>query len=376
MFVYFFTFLGPVCWAITCLTLVRHLPFSKYVKWGISALLFLASLKATWFRIFGKSLLIPELSPSTLYFLSIIHDIVTMSAICGVFFMLITPLLRLSNTYKQNKQLKKILAVVFLVFGFFLGAKGVINGIVLPDEKTITLEFENLPPSFDGFKILHISDIHATFFAPAERTKNITDIANRYDADLIAITGDFIDGKVKDHYKNLEPLKNLKAKYGVVGCTGNHEYYSKYHKWRKAFYDFNIKMLENTGFSITKENESIFIAGINDPISGNSDAALALSNSSTNEFKILLAHRPSDAQFHAEKFGVDLQLSGHTHGGIMPLFDYLVKKANNGYVRGKYNIGKMTLYVNTGAGQCALIPLRLWFSSEITEIILKRKTNK
>jgi hypothetical protein len=235
--------------------------------------------------------------------------------------------------------------------------------------KEVSIDFPDLPPAFDGYRIVQLSDIHASAAARADRTAGIVQQVNALNPDLVAITGDFVDGPVHLRAADILPLAKLRAADGVVGCTGNHEYYSGYGFWRTVFHRCGIKMLENDRRTVRRGEDAIAVIGQNDPVSFNTDITAACAGAPP--FRILLAHRPTRLADHAA-LGISLQLSGHTHGGAILGFDKLVARANEGHVRGLYREDGITLYVNAGTGQWAGFPTRLGVSPEITCLTLRR----
>jgi predicted MPP superfamily phosphohydrolase len=248
---------------------------------------------------------------------------------------------------------------------------GIWNGLKVPAVKEIDMHFENLPTSLEGYRIVHLTDIHASAAATKWRTKAIVEKTNALNADLICLTGDLFDGESKYQASNIEPIRFLKAKNGIISVTGNHEYYFDTKKWLNCFFRWGLEPLEN---KCVFPHTNLAVAGISDPTGlRRPDLDAAFSMATNGEFRILLQHRPYINHGNAkEKF--DLQLSGHTHGGIAPLLSSLVKWNNNNMVRGVYNHpngGK--IYVSPGTGQWAGFPIRFFNDSEITLITLRKK---
>ncbi len=246
------------------------------------------------------------------------------------------------------------------------------DGIRLPDVVEVPIEFPDLPPSFDGYRIVQLSDLHVSAAARADRTAGVVRQVNALKPDLVVITGDFVDGPSEVRADDVRPLAGLRAADGVVGCTGNHEYYSGYVFWRPIFQSCGIKMLENEARIVRRGADSLAVIGKNDPVSHDSNIRLASAAAPRDAFRILLSHRPTRLAEHAE-LGIRLQLSGHTHGGAILGFDRLVARANEGHVRGLYREHGLVLYVNAGTGQWAGFPTRLGVAPEITSITLRRQ---
>ena len=245
------------------------------------------------------------------------------------------------------------------------------DGVRLPDVVEVGLEFPDLPPAFDGYRIAHLSDLHISAAARADRTAGVVRLVNECKPDLIAITGDFVDGTVDRRSVDVAPLADLRAPDGVVGCTGNHEYYSGWAAWRDVFRGYGVRVLENARLLVRRGDQTLAILGENDPVSHDSDIQIAAGMVPHWAFRILLAHRPTRLAEHAA-YGVRLQLSGHTHGGAALGLDRFVARANEGHVRGVYREHGLTLYVNSGTGQWAGFPTRLGVAPEITLTTLRK----
>ena len=256
-----------------------------------------------------------------------------------------------------------------------VASKGVHDGIRLPDVVEVEVEFPDLPSAFDGYRIAHLSDLHVSAAARADRTAGVVRIVNALAPDLVAITGDFVDGTAERRTADMSPLADLRAADGVVGCTGNHEYYSGWGVWRGVLAGMGVRVLENERLLLRRGADTLAILGENDPASFDSDIHVAAGMVPYGAFRILLAHRPTRLAEHAA-YGVRLQLSGHTHGGAAIGLDRLVARANEGHVRGLYREHGLTLYVNSGTGQWAGFPTRLGVVPEITLITLRRERDE
>ena len=340
----FFLSLGPLCAALAYATLVK--PLALPCKWNacLAAALLAFSLKFTWFATFGGSMFLPEMPEGAIHALSVLYDFVLVSAVAGAAFSIATAALRrCGGTVEPGRRRFIAGALSFGAAG--VAAKGVHDGIRLPDVVDVTLFFPDLPAAFDGYRIAHLSDLHISAAARAERTAGVVRLANALKPDAIAITGDFVDGAADVRAADVLPLAELRAADGVFGCTGNHEYYSGYGEWRKVFRDCGIRMLENAAHVARHGADALVIAGVNDPVS------------------LVPAHA---------ELGVRMQLSGHTHGGAVFGLDRLVARANEGHVRGLYREHGLQLYVNAGTGQWAGFPTRIGVPPEITHITLRR----
>ncbi|WP_312454783.1 metallophosphoesterase [Pseudescherichia sp.] len=266
--------------------------------------------------------------------------------------------------------------VALMVIALVLSGIGVKQAIEIPAVRTVKVDFPDLPPAFEGFKIVQLTDIHSSRLLPQAWVEQVVEKANRLNPDLIVLTGDMSDGTVDRRFKDVEPLSRLQAKSGLYAITGNHEYYFDYAEWMKIYRQLKIPFLQNSHVRIARGDESIVLAGVNDEAAQRveepgPDLEQALAGVRPDDSIILLDHRPGSARDNA-KHNVKLQLSGHTHGGMIRGLDLLVGPANNGFVSGRYQVGNMTLYVSNGTGLWNGFPLRLGHPSEITELILHR----
>lgn len=383
-FVFFFLTLGPVCAGIAYLTLVRPLHLGRAVRRALGVALLACSLKFTWFGLFGERVFQPELPAGVIHALSVVYDFVLLLAALGVAGACVRGIVRLARrarptdmrgAHPTDSTRRRVVTGALACVAAGVGAKGVHNGFRLPDVVEVELEFPDLPPAFDGYRIAHLSDLHVSAAARAERTAGVVRIVNALKPDLVAITGDFVDGTADRRSADVAPLADLCAPDGVVGCTGNHEYYSGWGAWRGIFQGLGIRMLENERLLLQRGTDTLAILGKNDPVSGNSDIRAATAAVPDGAFRVLLAHRPTRLAEHAA-LGVRLQLSGHTHGGAVLGLDRFVARANEGHVRGVYREHGLTLYVNSGTGQWAGFPTRLGVPPEITLITLRRTSGE
>ncbi|PAK23210.1 hypothetical protein CJD44_30360 [Streptomyces sp. alain-838] len=244
------------------------------------------------------------------------------------------------------------------------GTYGVLNG---PSVKRVTVPLAKLPRAAHGFRIAVVSDIHLGPVLGRGFAQKVVDTINSTQPDLIAVVGDLVDGSVKDLGPAAAPLAGLKARHGAYFVTGNHEYFSGAEQWVAEVRRLGLIPLENA----RTELPHFDLAGVND-ISGEDDGqgpdyAKALGDRDRARACVLLAHQPvmiHDAVDH----GVDLQLSGHTHGGqLWP--GNLIAGAANPTLAGLERYGDTQLYVSRGAGAWGP-PTRVGAESDITVIEL------
>lgn len=263
------------------------------------------------------------------------------------------------------------------VAAIVLSAFGVWQAVRVPDVRTVDIAIPGLPAELDGLRLVQISDLHASRLFPAPWVEAVVDKANALDTDVILMTGDQADGPTARRATDVAPLKGLKARHGVFAITGNHEYYSGHAAWMAALEDLGMRVLMNEHVVIGKNGRSLVLAGITDNAAlGFSltapDIGAALAGAPKDAPVVLMAHRPPGAARHAEA-GVNLQLSGHTHGGQIPGIRELARHFNEGFVSGLYTVGGMQLYVSNGTGLWPGFPLRLGAPSEITQIVLRAR---
>ncbi|MFD4838800.1 metallophosphoesterase [Achromobacter sp. NPDC058515] len=265
----------------------------------------------------------------------------------------------------------------FAAAALALSAVGLWQAVRVPDVKTIEIALPGLPPAFDGFRIVHLTDLHASRLLQADWMEAIVARANALEPDLTLITGDLVDGTPEARAADVLPLRNLRAPQGVIAIPGNHEYYAEYLGWLKAFEQLGLRMLLNEHVAIERDGQRLVLAGITDSAASRvgqplPDIAAAMAGVPPSAPVILLSHRPVGAARHAQA-GAALQLSGHTHGGQILGPHLLTQWANEGYVSGMYQVGGMQLYVSNGAGLWNGFPIRLGRPSEITRIVLRAR---
>ncbi|WP_323028996.1 metallophosphoesterase [Castellaniella defragrans] len=256
-----------------------------------------------------------------------------------------------------------------------LSAIGTWQAVRVPDVKDLELTVPGLPPAFDGYRVVQLTDLHVSRLLPEPWVAAVVAKTNALDADLVVITGDLADGSPEARAADVRPLHDLRARDGVLAIPGNHEYYADYRRWMAAYRALGLDMLENAHVAIRRGDAALAVAGITDRQAASfgqprPDLDAALKGLPPGVPVILLAHRPEGAARHAQA-GVALQLSGHTHGGQILGPHLLTQWANEGYVSGLYRVGPMQLYVSNGTGLWNGLAIRLGRPSEITRIVLR-----
>lgn len=259
---------------------------------------------------------------------------------------------------------------VILALTVVCNVYGLINAISGPKIKKIFVSIENLPQELEEFKIAQISDLHVGATIRKKYVEKVVTKTNALNAHMIALTGDIGDGHVSHYRLDIDPLRNLRSKYGSFYTPGNHEYYWNVNEWLAVMNNLGIINLVNRGKVINHRGNYILIAGIPDPVSRVAPDLLGIQSSETGEIaqlKILLSHRPGIAA-EASRLGFDLQLSGHTHGGQFFPWTLAVKLVHK-ISRGLHRVGPMWVYVNPGTGSWGPL-LRLGTTPEITLLTL------
>ena len=230
-------------------------------------------------------------------------------------------------------------------------------------------------PKFNSseISIVQISDLHFGTLVSERWLKKIVDRVNSLQADIVVITGDLIDGNIFYKKENLEKLKTLTAKMGVYIITGNHEFYFGIDKFTKIVNELGFRLLRNE--NVILEN-GITIAGVDENTArrfiknGGSDLAKTFQDVDNENLIILLSHQP-DLFDEARKYGVDLQLSGHTHMGQIPPMDLIVKFYFK-YPYGLIKKDRSYIYTTSGTGFWGP-PMRLFSKCEIVKFVITKK---
>lgn len=252
--------------------------------------------------------------------------------------------------------------------------------------KEVTFYSHNLPESFEGFRIVHISDLHTGNWKDTVTISQMVDIANKQNPDMIAITGDLVHYSATELDGFEDILSRLNAPFGVYSVLGNHDY-GNYRRWKSVMEQAEnmldlLQRKENMGW-ITLNNDHVFLSngkerialiGVeNDgepPFVGQGDLSKAMNGAENERFKILLSHNPSHWRREVLDTDIDLTLSGHTHGGQFSIGKFSFSTIRYKEWGGLYLEGNQGLYVNVGIGNVG-IPFRFGVLPEVTVITLK-----
>ena len=258
-----------------------------------------------------------------------------------------------------------------------LGGSAIDAAAVEPRSLTlerVQIQLTRLPRAFDGLRVVQLSDFHHSDYTGDAEIGAAVGLANALKPDLIVLTGDFVlAGHPEKHAGPCARLlSGLSAPLGVLAIMGNHDYWSGGDLIHTALRMYDIPLLLNESVPIEREGARIWLAGIEDVWLGQHDLARALHGVPNDELTILLAHEPDFAD-EASRYPIDLQLSGHSHGGQvrLPMLGPLVlPELGEKYPMGWYRIGNLQLYTTRGIGMVSP-PLRMNCPPEVTEITLR-----
>lgn len=293
---------------------------------------------------------------------------------------------------------RPIFSVVVMAAGVGLSGWATLQGLAVPQVREQAIELPQLPQQLEGLRIAVLADIHASPINNAQHVQQIVQRANAAGADLIVLPGDLVDGDIASGRANIEPLAALRARLGVWASPGNHEYYSGYADWAAEFRRLGLTYLENQTAIVDVGGARLAISGVGDPayaqannrgaqgVAPDIPAVAQAARAARADFHVLLAHQPKLTPEAASMGDIDLQISGHTHGGhIWGMDRWVVAPANAGYVRGLYRVAPvgadpaitpnpqpLRLFVSSGAGLWAGFTLRLGVPSAIDVLVLRR----
>jgi uncharacterized protein len=265
-------------------------------------------------------------------------------------------------------------AVAVPLAGFAITLLGFLNARRTARVVMVEIPLRGLPPALQGFTIAQISDIHVGPTIKHRYLERIVESVNRQKPDLVAITGDLVDGSVAELASQVEPLRRLVSRYGSFFVTGNHEYYSGVDAWVAELGRLGIRVLHNEHVVIERGGAKLVLAGVPDfggrhfHESHRSDPQQAIAGAPADAAaRVLLAHQPRSAEA-AARAGFDLQLSGHTHGGQFLPWNFLVR-LQQPFTAGLHKVEQLWVYVSRGTGYWGP-PKRFGAPSEITQLKL------
>lgn len=255
-----------------------------------------------------------------------------------------------------------------LLFAFSLTLLGAFQALRGLRVKKVTVPISGLAENLRGLKIAQISDLHIGPTIRHAYVRRVVRLVASLAPDLTVLTGDIVDGGVKELAHHAAPLADLAPKGKVFFSPGNHDYYSGFSQWHPELEKLGLRVLLNRGELVKFGESLVWVGGVTDPVASQKpDAGNAARGGEKADFRLLLSHRPELAEA-AEKAGFHLQLSGHTHGGQFFPWTYVAKRFHEFYL-GLMKQGTMWIYVSPGTGSWGP-PVRLGTTPEVTLIEL------
>ncbi len=352
-----------------------------FLRWGLFLLIAIGAGFPTYVDLYAGGIASPTLA---LVPTLICEGLLLLLLQSAIFFLIRDGLLIASWIVRHPLKAlneKKVTVGIFLI-SFLATSYGLWHSLEDPVVKELTVSVKDLPQELSGIKIAQLSDLHqANVFGP-ERLRRIVNQTNALGADLIVITGDFVDGTVQKRGPELIALKDLRSPLGVFACEGNHEHYVDYDGWMKFLPTLGLTLLRNEHTVLSYHGKDFVLYGVTDRAAERfdremPDAVKALKGAPETELIISLAHQPRHTKWVLET-PTDLMLSGHTHGGQTYLWSIVVAAFNLGYVRGLYSVerndgGETQMYVHSGTGFWTGFLERIGTDNEIVLITLKSK---
>lgn len=249
-----------------------------------------------------------------------------------------------------RRRLNRIASPLVVAVSVGLVAYGAVEA-ARPSITRLEVSSPALPQQFDGVRVALVTDLHAGAVRSSSFTREVVDLVDAERPDLVVVVGDLVDGDAARYSPEIAPLADLEAPLGVHATTGNHEMFRDTANWVTAFEDVGLTMLQNSAVPLERGGATITLAGVHD-LTGEGrwapDYEAALGGTDAGAFTLLAAHQPLQA-LDVEGRGVDLQLSGHTHGGQMWPINYLVP-LQQPMLEGKATVGDTTVVTSRGVG--------------------------
>ncbi len=275
----------------------------------------------------------------------------------------------------RRRALARMTGGAALVAGAATVGAGMRSALSGPEVVTVEIPVVGLGADLDGFTIAQVTDLHVGLTIDRAYVADVVARTNAIGADAIVLTGDLVDGTVAALADDVAPLAALRAPHGVYFVTGNHEFYSGVEAWRVELARLGLTPLRNQHVAIRRGAAALTLAGVDDHTGRRFGADhgprydAALAGRDPTAPVVLLAHQPRQIK-HAIRHRVAVQLSGHTHGGQVWPWHFVVALQQGGRVAGLYREGPTTLYVCRGAGYWGP-PVRVGAPAEIARIVLR-----
>ncbi|MDQ3635269.1 MAG: metallophosphoesterase [Acidobacteriota bacterium] len=249
-------------------------------------------------------------------------------------------------------------------------ARSALNEANTLEVEEVEINLKRLPKKLDGFRLVHLSDIHHSPFTNIEHIENAVKIANELAPDMFVLTGDYVSHEFEYIEPVAEVLGKLESEYGSFACLGNHDHWTDAEAVTKHLRENDITVLINEGFRFTAQDVSFWVCGVDDHMVKQTDLTAALHGSFPDEMKMLLAHNPVIIR-QAMKYDIDVMFSGHTHGGQVKIRDKEKKilAHRRKLTSGLHERKDTQIYITRGIGTVVL-PVRYQCPPEISLITL------
>ncbi|CAN5918484.1 metallophosphoesterase [soil metagenome] len=302
---------------------------------------------------------------SSLFVLTLVREVVLLTAAIAA---------RIAPGAFDVQALLEWTAAAVPILGLAVTVAGFVNARRTAAIVSVDVPIRDLPAGLNGFTIAQISDIHIGPTIKRPYLDAIVKAVNRLDADMVAVTGDLVDGSVPELHHHVAPLAGLSSKHGTYFVTGNHEYYSGAHAWIAELQRLGVRVLLNEHVVLQHGASALVLAGVTDfsahrfDPAHRSDPHAAMRGAPAHAgARVLLAHQPRSAEA-AEKAGFQLQLSGHTHGGQFMPWNLFVR-FQQPFTAGLHKLRELWVYTSRGTGYWGP-PKRFGAPSEITRLRL------
>jgi predicted MPP superfamily phosphohydrolase len=309
-----------------------------------------------------------------LFFLGLFSSLLVATFLRDIVLILAALVALAAPGWFRFEDLERVTAQVVPIAALFASTVGLWNARRIARVVHVDVPIAGLPPALHGFSIVQLSDVHVGPTIRRDYVEGIVAAVNGLQADVVAITGDLVDGSVPELREHVAPLAQLAARHGLFFVTGNHEYYSGALAWMAELERMGLKVLHNQHVVIEQGGAKLVIAGVPDFGAGHylrehaSDPQAALAGAPADAIaRVLLAHQPRSAPA-AARAGFDLQLSGHTHGGQFLPWNFFVR-LQQPFTAGLHRLDELWVYVSRGTGYWGP-PKRFGAPSEITKLRL------
>ena len=306
---------------------VWPLPWAPGGKISLAVVLLVASQYHLWSRLSSGSVFSPEFPRTLVLLFNWAFGAIVLLAVMQIA-LDVTALI--GRLFRGGGAIPDGVRYAAATAAMLLSALGVSQATRVPTLKDVEIAIPGLPPQFEGYRLLQLTDLHISRLFPRDWTQTVVDRSNALGVDLIVVTGDLIDGSFGVRRADVEPLRDLHARDGVWVIPGNHEYFFGYDEWMGQYASMGMQVLANDHTVLTRAGGALVLAGVTDLSASRTrnpapDLHAALAGVPSDAPIVLLDHQPRDAA-HAAARGVALQLSGHTHGGMILGLDRLVAR--------------------------------------------------